>query len=270
MSFLPGMMGLKPAGVPGGGGGGYSAEAQQFLDRLTDPGTTRKDAYAAIIDALVTAGVWSKLDALWIMAADSAGNGLVNLKSSSYPLTLVPGSGNPTFDADEGFTAENNSHYIDTGFNPSTAGGQFSQNSAHFSFWSRTASPSPNNVALMGNGAAGTSGESNLFPAYSGADFYGRVNVNSSSAFGTVPDASGHFIANRSSSTALQGYRNGAAVGSGVTATSQAPLSANFLICRATGGVSGDAKFAAASIGASLSSGEAAALYAALNGNKWW
>jgi hypothetical protein len=54
------------------GGPGYSAEAQQFFSRISNPDGTRKALYATMIDALVTAGVWAKLDAFYMLAAADA------------------------------------------------------------------------------------------------------------------------------------------------------------------------------------------------------
>jgi hypothetical protein len=57
-TLLPGFAGSV---VMGHGGGGFSAEASQFFSRITDPGATRKGQYATMINALVSAGVWTKL-----------------------------------------------------------------------------------------------------------------------------------------------------------------------------------------------------------------
>lgn len=265
-----------PAGLIGGAfqivgatgaGGGYSAEALQFFARITDPGTTRKNAYAAIIDALVAGGVWSKLDALWIYASDIQANGLVNLKSSSFTTTV---QGGLSFTTDQGFSSGATIDFLDTTFNASTAGGSYTQNGACLGLWNRSTTTSSNVNALMGNEPT-AAGESHLFPAYSGTDFYGRVNANVDSAsFGTVPARDGFFHANRSSSSATQGYRNGSQVGSGVTSTSAALINASFFVCKCRGGSSANDQIAVAFLGGSLNSTEAGAFYSALNTNKWW
>jgi hypothetical protein len=248
---------------------GYSTEASQFFSRITDPGTTRKDAYAAIIDSLVSNGIWSKLDCLWITAADIAGNAVVNLKSSSFTLTEV---NSPGFTADQGYQASGTTQYLDTNFNSTTASSpNYIQDSAHFSVWNRLTAT--DTLAIMGSKGDGSAGESQIYPKYTAdGNFYGRVNDGAAGAFGSGhANASGHFLANRSSSSALQGYRNGSAIGSGVTQSSSPPLNLNFWILRVLSQNASTAyQVAVASIGGSLTSTEAGNLYTALNTNKWW
>src|SRR5262245_928924 len=119
----------KPATVS------YSTEAAAFFARLaTQPTTTRKNQYAALIDALVSAGVWSLLDALYLYAAYDEATALTNLKSSSFGGT---NTNSVSYTADQGYTGAS-SKYIDLGYNPTTAGGNFAQNSACRGGWSLT------------------------------------------------------------------------------------------------------------------------------------
>lgn len=121
---------------PVASGGGFSPEATQFFARITDPGTTRKNLYAAMIDGLVSDGVWAKQDGLYILAADISANSLVNLKSSSFNLTGVNGT-NRTFTADQGWVSTGSQ--LDSGYIPSTSGGNMTQNSAHTFSYCQTA-----------------------------------------------------------------------------------------------------------------------------------
>jgi hypothetical protein len=141
--------------------GGYSTEAQQFFDRITDPGATRKNAYAAMIDALVSGGVWSKLDCLWILAADIEANALVNLKSSSFSLVVT---GTLTFSADSGFTSNGTAgNVLDTNYNPSTAGGNYTQNSACYGLWVATTGGATGREAMGNHGTT-----THIYPEVSG------------------------------------------------------------------------------------------------------
>lgn len=126
---MPGSMG-RGFGRLGGGSrrAGYSAEAQAFFARVTLTGA-EKALYNSAITTLVASGTWSKLDALYMFGiAPDVATARVNLVSSSYPLTNDPAV---TFESGIGFKGPNDAFkYIETGFNPSTAGGKFLQGSA--------------------------------------------------------------------------------------------------------------------------------------------
>ncbi len=239
-------------------GGGYSAEATQFFSRITDPGTTRKNAYATLIDGLVADGVWSQLDALWILAADISGNAVVNLKSSSFTLA----NNGATFTADRGYAGNGSTTYLDTGFNPSTAGGSFIQDSAHFSIWNRT-TPGATSVVDMGVNGPATLCE--LFMQV-GGKMYGRINDNTGSptAGVTVSDTPGHYLTERADAATTRQYQNGTLVQTDTTNASNTLPNFNFYIC--AGNDSGSIFFpstdqiAAASIGGVLGATKAAAL----------
>lgn len=109
---------------------GYSAEAQQFFDRVSDPGTSRKNLYAAMIDGLKQDGVWSDLDGLMVMGVDEA-IWQENLVQDAYHLIK---HGSPTFVSDryiEGATGA----YYSTGFDHAAVGAKFSSNSCSFGVW---------------------------------------------------------------------------------------------------------------------------------------
>jgi hypothetical protein len=114
----------------------YCPQARALFARLaTPPAPARAAAYDAMIRALLAAGVWSKLDALYLLAAADAATALTNLKQSSYGLTAV---NSPAFTADRGYTGNGTTQYLNPGFTPSTASGQYTQNSASIFWWMRT------------------------------------------------------------------------------------------------------------------------------------
>lgn len=125
----------------------YSAESLAFFARLsTQPSAARKAIYARLIDALIYAGVWAKLDALYILAASDAATARTNLKSSSYGLTSV---GSPTFEADGGYNGDNtNNVYLETGFDPTVGTNNFTRNSASLFAYKNT-NPSPDNGMII-------------------------------------------------------------------------------------------------------------------------
>ncbi|WP_336802535.1 hypothetical protein, partial [Kaistia sp. MMO-174] len=73
-----------------------------FFARLTNqPTTARKKLYNDLIVSLKTAGVWAKLDALYVLAAADAQAARQNLVANAYNISA---SGSPVFTADRGYT----------------------------------------------------------------------------------------------------------------------------------------------------------------------
>lgn len=123
----------------------------------------------------------------------------------------------PTFTADGGYTGDGSTSYLRTNFTPSTAGGQFAQNSAHL--WALT----------DGLSSAGT------YPswAYNGTTMTlvvpyssfgapgprGRLNTGSNANYGSSANGNFAFSLDRSSSTLTTGYRDGASVGTNADAS---------------------------------------------------
>ena len=237
----------------------YSADAEQFFDRVEFQGPTREALYAALIDALVTAGVWSKLDALWILAAREEPTALANLKSSSFTATK---NNTPVFEIDRGYTGSDGagtSSYLNSTFNPSTAPSpQFTQNSAHISAWQITTTSE--DVVIMGQGSG-----VNIFPRFAG-DAYTRVNDNAEMAGTAVATPAGHTLGNRSTSSARQSYKDGASILTDNANTSKAVTNTDMLLLASNAGATISNKQAAVfSIGSSLTSTEVADFFTALD-----
>lgn len=237
-----------------GDGGSVSAGRQTLVDTL--------------ISSLKSGGIWTKKDRLWLFAAEDSQSALRDVKAAS----AATANGGPTFATDRGYTGTNTSAtvYIDSNFNPSTAGGNYTQNSGHISVWvnSDVAATSTGGIAIGLLTAAGS--QSNIFPEYSDGKSYYRVNDPQGSPSAGIVDATsvGHRLANRSGSSAQQGYKD--AVDQGVVAGASAALSnGNFAILgslttAATHNFGCGNQISAVSIGGSLTSGEVTSFYNAL------
>jgi len=99
------------------GGGGFDADYQAVLDQAsslgyTAPSAAQQTLQNTLVTDLKTAGIWSKLDALYIMANDGSREfGRLNWASpSNFELSELPST--PTFTLNEGFSAGNG---LDTG-----------------------------------------------------------------------------------------------------------------------------------------------------------
>lgn len=235
----------------------YVRQARDLFDRFTTPpATDRRVLINTLIKSLVQAGIWDKLDAFYMLAAADAQSSLLNWVSTSYNLTAV---NSPAFVANQGYTGDGATSYLDTGFNPTTAPSpKFVQDSAHQALWSRTNNP---------NGAADSFdfGSSNSYISRAvSLSGRGATRPNAASAqligSGAYPGYAGW---TRSAAAVWEGYAQGVDSGGGTTA-SAAPVNSTFAILRSRDGSFGANQIATAHFGSNLTAGEVAAAYAAL------
>jgi hypothetical protein len=246
-------------------GVGYTfvnAEASALVARFTTPPTiARKALIDTLVGALKTAGVWSKLDALWLLAAADSQAARQNWIADQYNLTAVA---SPTFTADRGYTPDGASSYLRTGFNPSTASSpKFVQNSASLGFYSLTNSATASQN--MGNSI------NVVLPRNSGNSTIriNNIGTSSSTADGLSTDSSGYFAGLRADGATERlrrnnGQRLSAAKASATVANSE------FLICGrnsdGAGGITLSASVlqsAMGFIGSNLTDGESDSFHAA-------
>lgn len=234
----------------GGGGGGYEAESDALFARFsTDPGSTRKDAINTCIASLKSAGVWAKLDALWVLAAHEEASALLNWVSTSHALTNTGGT---TFTTDQGFTAGGSGKSVATLSTINTYT-NFQQDSAHLAVWVRSNTQEVDRT--VGSGI-----NLDIYPRYTDDKCYLRIN-DSAGGF-TVASSAGFSLGNRSGSTGREGYKNGVSLGSYGSIASGAVSSNILTVVPST--LTGP-QVSATSIGASLDSTEQLAFYNALN-----
>ncbi len=239
-----------------------STASADFIARTVN--NTWDAQYTTLIDNLVSSGVWAKLDALWIMCARTEANAILNLVSTSYTLT----NNGCTFAADDGFSGDGVSDYIETGLNLSTAT-QFQRNSSHLSLW-------VNNSTSAGApmfGVNTTACASDIWPKYSGdGKAYFRVNddpANTGSLGGTTSDSIGFYVASRTAASgagAIKGYKNSSTpLVSASTASVAAINDTVVMLASKTNGTLGPyvdtAQLSAASVGAGLDATDFTSLY---------
>jgi hypothetical protein len=250
-------------GISGGSGG--CAQATAYLARTTGGNEGGNAAnITTLICGLVTDGVWSNLDALYVLAQQNVTDANLNLIGTSYS-PLVPFNG-PSFTSYVGYGPFSSNAALDTNFNASTAPSpHYTPNSASYGVWSYATVTE--NFAVMGNGAAGAA-DSILYTSFSGSAFYARVNDNTGGSVPT-PGTKGLFVGDRPSSTSVVPYWNGISQGS-LSSTSAGVANATFTIGASQGFFSqGDVSpkvgtaqtLCEAHIGASLGSAGNLALY---------
>ena len=91
----------------------------------------RKILIDSTIRKLKTAGIWDKLDVLYVFAAADTGAAKVNWKPSAYSCSLI---GSLTFITDKGFKTSTNK-YINSNYDFSTAANKFKSLDASFGGW---------------------------------------------------------------------------------------------------------------------------------------
>jgi hypothetical protein len=253
---------MADVGVPGIAPGTTvpGTEVATFLARTSGLDGTHITAYTNLINGLVTDGVWPKLDVLHIYATQDSKTSLLNLVSCAY-TGINSGA---TFTADRGWQGiEDGSNYIDTQFNATTAQSpKYVQNSAHISIWGTV----NNGFSFDGSvGANDGTTRTEIFPwLRSDGNLYFRVNGGSIAGITNIGTTAGYWLANRSSSSRVDGYRNGSSIFSNTSTTSSAPanFSINTIAVNDNGTHRGNGtQAAAATIGSSLSAGDVTNLY---------
>ncbi len=247
-------------------GVGYSAEALALFDRFTTPPTAaRKTLINNLIVSLKSAGVWSKLDTLYVMAAADSQAARQNWIKDAHNLTAV---GGPSFTADRGYDFDGASQYLRTGYVPSADAVNYALNSGSAFVWCRE------NVAIDGYAlsGAGLSGQVGVIPrrgAGAPDTYVAVVNTGGTTGAttGSVSNSIGLTHADRSASALTTVYKNG------LSATTNTVVSAALANVEVYLGARNNAgspnsfdtrQQAGAGMGASLGA-EAATLYSALN-----
>lgn len=230
------------------------ADAWAYIAAMTArPAYARQTLIKDLVESLKSAGVWTKLDALYLLAAHDAQAARLNAKApATFALTAVSV---PVFTTDRGYTGTGAGvtpgGYLSTGFNPTTAGGHYALNDAHLAVWVRTASSSTTNGAMseIGNGLAFISSKNAV-----AGQIVARMNDNvSTGAAAGTPNSTEFFCLSRAESGAYSRYHNAASLGDLAQASTSIFNDILYLLRRGTTTYS-DAQISAASFGGALTS----------------
>lgn len=233
------------------GGATGCSQATAYLARATGE-TAHPADLINLICGLVSDGVWSKLDALYLFAQQTQTDALLNLVSTSYgPLTAPTIPPFTAYQGFGGFIAGTNT--FQTGLTIPAA--HYTQNSASFGAW--LPQPAGSASSVMGNGIS--TGSSHFYPLFTDGNTYARLNAASTPGVLWPPSPwVGYYAGDRISATLVDYYFNGASRGE-VTSASETPIPDPFLI----GGqyLATPYVLSATHIGASLGAAGQAALY---------
>ena len=191
----------------------YDSDAVAYFNAVTTPFTAaRKTIINTLVLALKASGDWNQLNSLWLFANEAADQGLINLISPTD--TAVTNVGSMTFTADQGYTGDGSSSYLNSNLSPTTAT-KYLLDSASFGVYSRT------NLQATMYDMGGTDGtKRNEIIPWHGTDskFYGSLN---SSLYNSLAAADSLALSsvNRDSATNLVTYKRGVVHSTTVTAS---------------------------------------------------
>ncbi len=256
-----GRVGLTGRG--GAGGESYDADAQALFARFTsEPDDTRKGLINALIVSLKAAGVWTKLDVFYVLAAHDAQAARRNWKADAFNLTAV---NSPTFTMDRGYAGNGSSSRLTTNWDPATNGVQYTQNASHLSLWDRTSRAGA--TTGQAGGYSATSSQCSIYARWTDNKAYAYQNDNNGGVATTATQ--GLLIADRASASALDVSLNDVSLGTPASLTTAALGAHDIYICgvnaNGTAGTFSTDQIAAVSLGASLGATARTALYSALN-----
>lgn len=221
---------------------------------VTNGGTVsggRQTQVDNLIVGLKADGVWAKLDNLWLYAAENQPSALTSLTSGNLLSTVM---GSPPFTVDQGYTGiSGGSNNIATGFDAGVGTPLYTVNDAHYSVWCMTDIAPPSGGQILNAGGGGVTG---LYLTFSGdGNVYARIqDLSASGSLGPPSSRIGHWLVNRTSSSLSAAYQNGVLYGSPNAAVGALP--ATFFVLS-----DNPNQASAASIGASLTTGQITSFY---------
>jgi hypothetical protein len=206
-----------------------------------------------LITALLDAGVWAKLDILYLLAAHDSQAALINwINPAGAAGTAVNG---PTFTVDRGFAGDGAASYIDSGIRLDTLGGNFAQDSACMFAWSLT------DASDNGYYDIGTGGLARLNARNGAGNMQTRAN-DATTENVAVANSLGLSMWSRGASGTYERYRNNTSLGAASVASTGVNVS-NLDVLRAAALYSAR-QIAVAGVGGYLTMTEQGALYNAL------
>lgn len=172
------------------------------------PAAGRATAIDNLIARLEVKGVWPSLRALWVLAAHHEQAARINLRAPGVNDLVAVNS--PAFAVDGGFTGNGTTSWLETGLSPADVAGPAGYGISAGAWFGDNPSPGTSQFPL-----GVTNGDETLSMAISPStfSFSARVGNTNLAAFGSAPNAIGHFAVSRTSSTHVRGFHNGALVG---------------------------------------------------------
>ncbi len=198
----------------------FDSDYQAVLGEASDqgynaPSQASQTLQNTLVTDLKTAGVWDKLDVLYVFASDGGDSDFACLNWKAPDLYFATKVNGPAYHNKLGFTGNGSSSYINTQHTIGTNSTKYTQNSASFGVYSQS-----DLSAAANNYPAGISSRARL-KRTNLASGDNRINSNSPSPTISFNANTGLVGMNRSSSTQVQALQSDGTLGSLSTATSQ-------------------------------------------------
>lgn len=231
----------------------YLPQTNDIANSFTTPPTAlRLKQINDFVSALVTAGVWTKLDFLHVMAAADSQAATINwVNPGTRTLSAV---GSVTFSANSGF--QGSGGYLSVGVTYNALS-NYSLNSAHQALWVLN----NQQEATFAIGASGTT--NGTFARYAPRNLTdnlgSRLNDATTSNLASVTDSTGFYTQTRSSSAGYTKYKNASSIATPAVVSTAVPDGTVVYLRDAT--TNGTWKIAVGSAGSNLNSAEILAFY---------
>jgi hypothetical protein len=188
----------------------YDESYQDILDRATTlgyslPSEEQKVKQNNFVIALKNLGIWDDLDILYVFATDGDSDfATLNWKApASFQASKVS---SPTFTANQGFTGNGSSAYLDTGWAPDPDGVNYTQNDAcGFVYVNNSIAESQKYAYGALNNTPSAFGLTAIIP-YAPTNTYGAY-VNGFGVSGANSNSKGFYSAHRNGGQ-ITGYKN--------------------------------------------------------------
>jgi len=245
----------------GGGEDNYSDVYDAFTNK---PNAATKSAQQNFVNSITSAGIWEKLDGLWVFATHSNDDGEALINWVSPSGTAATAVNSPTFTQYEGIETNGTNSYINLQYNPTTDATNFKQNDGVIGAYSNT--NTENNGDWDMGAVDGSNGWSAMLFYASGVNI-GRINCLSSIS-GVETDGSGLLAVIRRANDEIVNNKNGVDVISSVLIASAGITNRDFYVgClnNGTPAYHSNRQYGMAFVGGALSEAEMASFYSAYN-----
>lgn len=210
------------------------------------------------------AGLLSKLDRLWLLAAENSQSALTDLIGRILASAVAA----PSFTVDRGYTFNGSTNYVDTLFRADVGTPLYSLNSAHLSTYCRVINFGADNQTMMGVSGGGENATLSTLATPTTA-YHSQINDSIPELNGGNTQVFGMGVISRTASNVRTLYQNGYIVATDAQASVAVPINSTFTVGAVNnGGVPeqfGSNQVAAASIGSGLTASDVAALTSYIN-----
>jgi hypothetical protein len=239
----------------GGGAPALQAETVALLAAMTvQPSAGRQTLIDNLIIALKSAGLWTKCDLFYVLAAHDAQAARINWITPAQVLSV---NGTCTFTTDRGYISDGTTGWLGAGVNWNALP-TFRVNNGSLSTWCQNEATNANPII-----GSSTTNRNSINPRAAAGQVGTRCNT-SSQALTAVAASRGQALVQRAASTDYNVYKDGAFL-INIVATSAATVAEEVMLLRHLATFNGSHILASAHVGVSLNATEIGQLYSALS-----